>query len=164
MKNNENIYINEIKEEKLLKNNINLKSFIVYKETTIKLKKYKIGFITRLFYNGDIVSGVEILSTISGKLVARDFKNDIDKSKNLLKRGEYGDDPNICFTTFKACFDSMKDGDGSPLDQTLCEWFPCKTAAYLMCQVAWFEGYIEESPCFRGCSFCDIIIDEKYEL
>lgn len=73
---------------------------------------------------------------------------------SLLK----GRDGIICFTTFDACFQHASFSVGSPLDQTLCEWLPCKTVAYVTCTIAAQAGWIEESDCFKGCAACDIII------
>lgn len=68
---------------------------------------------------------------------------------------------NTCFTTFDACFQHVSGEVGSPLDQALCEWLPCKTVAFITCTIAEQEGWIEESDCFTSCEACDVIIGEQ---
>ncbi len=106
----------------------------------------------KLYKTSNKVIGIEILNALSEKTIASEFKENSIKTK--------GKDVTICFTTFKACFNRTKDGDGSPTDEMLCEWLPCATMAYAVCSIGQSGGYIQDSVFFNR-SECDVILGEE---
>jgi hypothetical protein len=115
---------------------------------------------------GDNFSIHEVMSPNSGKIISYNLSG-ISKDEYIELLKIYSDEEvnniskNTCYTTFDACFEDISDGNGSSLDQTLCEWFPCKTLAFFACTILEQEGQIEESDCFESCSACDVIVGEQ---
>jgi hypothetical protein len=139
---------------------------ITYKD---RPKSFRFVYIQREISYGNLYI-FEMVSAITGKIVSYSL-NGISEEKYLeFRKKYYSDDSysekksNICFTTFKACIDNLNLGLNNPLDQAICDFLPCNTIVYVTCTFAELEGMIEESDCFNGCNYCDVIYGEIPEM
>lgn len=153
-----------------LPNNFTNTSLLIKFPYVFENKEVNLGFLIRTIEKKE-KKVTEIISVLTGRVISYTLEEVSESEYSKLKKmyantqrksvQEDDPDPTICFTTFKACHQEISDGNGSELDQALCDFIPCNTIAYLTCQFLELEGQIENSCNFKGCNYCDVIIGQK---